>query len=169
MQLSREDVRWLFEKLRKIDFLAYHSDEELAQLAQSINKVLLPAGKTIIRQAQQEGSYYLIRSGSVMVWGETPQGRQRLAALEAGDSFGEVSILTGEVCNATVTAETPVELFLLSPESLRQVVRANPVLAEKMAEAIARRKGVRALGLEPSADTFSHLLARVRAFFGIEK
>ena len=45
----------------------------------------------------------IIREGSVDVWADTPEGRLKLATLPAGESFGEVSILTGEVCNATVT------------------------------------------------------------------
>jgi len=164
MALSPSDVKWLFEKLRKLDFLSYHSDEELTSLTLSIGKRVFLPGENIIRQGQKGDALYIIRRGTVSVWAETPQGRKRLAGLAEGDYFGEVSILTGEICNASVEAEAEAELFLLPPGELRKVVKANPVLAERMADAVSRRKGVRALGLEPAAIPASRLLKNIRSF-----
>jgi len=167
MRPSPSDVRWIFEKLRSLDFLTYHSEEELSELVQSMRKVRLAPGEEVIRQGQKGESFYFIRSGGVAVWAETPQGRRRLAGLQEGESFGEVSILTGEVCNATVTAEGGAELFALPPESMRKVVQANPILAERMADAVSKRRGARELGLEPVASTCAGLLRQVRAFLGL--
>ena len=167
MGLSASDVKWLFEKLRKLDFLSYHSEEELTKLVLSIKKTCFAPGQTILRQGQKGEALYIIRRGTVAVWAETPQGRSRLAALAEGENFGEVSILTGDICNASVTAEGGVELFSLPPDEVREVVKANPVLAEKMAEAILSRKGVRALGLEPSAASPAGLLAGIKSFLGL--
>lgn len=163
MQLSASDVKWVFEKLRKVDFLSYHSEEELVALIRSMKRMELRAGEPVIQQGQDGRAYYLLRRGSVAVWADTKEGRKPLATLGEGDSFGEVSVLTGEVCNASVSAETDVELFALPPGAVREVVRSNPVLAEKMARAVAERRGVRALGLEPAA---SHpgLMDRVKSF-----
>ena len=167
MGLSSFDVKWLFEKLSKLDFLTYHSEEELTRLVLSIKKSLVPAGTTILRQGQIGPALYLILRGTVTVWAEYPQGRKHLAELAEGDNFGEVSILTGEICNASVVAESEVELFALPPDELRKEVKANPVLAEKMADAIAKRSGVRALGLEPAPVPSTHLLDNIRSFLGL--
>ncbi|MBI5242329.1 MAG: cyclic nucleotide-binding domain-containing protein [Elusimicrobia bacterium] len=169
MRPSPADVKWIFGKLRKLDFLTYHSEEELIRLVQSMKKERFRAREAIIRQAQKGEAFYLILRGSVAVWAETPQGPRRLAALAEGESFGEVSILTGEVCNATVTADGEVEVFSLPPVSVRKVVRSNPVLAEKMALAVSQRRGARELGLEPSAASSAGLVDRVKAFFGLAK
>lgn len=169
MGLSETDVKWLFEKLRKLDFLSYHSEEELTKLVLSIKKTTVPHGGTILRQGQKGEALYLVRSGKVSVWAETPEGRKRLAELSEGENFGEVSILTGEICNASVTAEGEAELFALPPGEVREVVKANPVLAEKMARAVASRKGVRALGLEPAAVSSSGLLDSIKSFLGLAK
>ncbi|MFH2203854.1 MAG: cyclic nucleotide-binding domain-containing protein [Elusimicrobiota bacterium] len=167
MKLTAADVKWLFEKLRSVDFLSYHSEEELTELVQSIEKIQFGDKETIIRQGQRSKAFYIIRSGSVTVWAETPDGREHLADLTGDDSFGEVSILTGEVCNASVTADGDADLFVLRPESLRRIVQANPILAEKMAFAVAERKGVRVLGLDPSAMPSTTLAERVKTFFGL--
>ena len=164
MGASALDVKWIFEKIRKLDFLTYSSDEEMIKLVQSMKKVCVEPGSSIIRQGQKGEAYYLIRRGKVAVWAETPEGRKRLAALQDGDFFGEVSILTGEVCNATVTADGDAELFCLPPRALRKLVKANPTLAEKMAEAVAWRKGARELGLEPRAASREDLLGKIKKF-----
>ncbi|MBI4668786.1 MAG: cyclic nucleotide-binding domain-containing protein [Elusimicrobia bacterium] len=166
MGLSPIDIKWLFEKLRKIDFLAYHSEDELAVLVQSMKSVKIQTSKTILKQGQKGSAYYIIRSGSVDIWADAASGRIKLATLREGDSFGEVSVLTGELCNATVTAKDDVEVFAMPAEGLRRVVRANPLLAAKMAETIAKRKGARALGLEPAAAKPEKLLSRLKAFLG---
>jgi CRP-like cAMP-binding protein len=167
MRLSPADVAWLFEKLRAVDFLDYHTDEELTALIQAMNRFVFPPGKTIIRQGKPGTDYYIIREGSVDVWADTPEGRLKLATLPAGEAFGEVSILTGEVCNATVTAHDAVEVFALPHTGLRQVVQANPILAAKMAEAVSRRQGVRGLGLEPDAAASWPLCERIKEFLGL--
>lgn len=168
MGLSATDVKWLFEKLRRLDFLSYHSEEELTRLVLSIKKKMFQPGKTILRQGQKGEALYIVRSGKVAVWAETPEGRKRLAELSEGENFGEVSILTGDICNASVTAEGEAELFALPPGEVRSVVKANPVLAEKMARAVAGRKGVRALGLEPQAVSSSRLLESIKGFLGLD-
>jgi len=167
MSLSAPDVKWLFEKLRKLDFLTYHSEEELTKLVLSIKKIGFAPGKTILRQGQKGEALYIIRCGTVSVWAETPKGRSRLARLSEGENFGEVSILTGDICNASVTAEGEVELFSLPPDEVREVVKANPILAEKMADAIFKRKGIRALGLEPAAVSSTSLLGSIKSFLGL--
>jgi len=164
--LSPADVQWLFERLREIDFLMYHSEDELTELVRSITKLRAAPGERVIRQGQAGSAYFIIRGGTASVWAETPDGPRRLASLGEGDSFGEVSILTGEVCNASVKAEGPLDLFALPPGGLRAVAKANPVLAEKMSDTIAARKGVRALGLEPVAAG-APLRDRIKGFFGI--
>ena len=127
---------------------------------------MLP-GKTILRQGQKGDALYLIRRGRVAVWAETLQGRSCLAKLGEGENFGEVSILTGDICNASVTAEGEVELFSLPPDEVREVVKANPILAEKMADAIFKRNGIRALGLEPAAVSSTSLLGSIKSFLGL--
>ncbi|MCX5793566.1 MAG: cyclic nucleotide-binding domain-containing protein, partial [Elusimicrobia bacterium] len=74
MGLSSSDVKWLFDKLSKFDFLSYHSEDELARLVLSIKKSVVPAGTVILRQGQKGPALYLILRGTVTVWAEHPQG-----------------------------------------------------------------------------------------------
>ncbi|MCX5788018.1 MAG: cyclic nucleotide-binding domain-containing protein, partial [Elusimicrobia bacterium] len=62
----------------------------MIRLIQSMKKVRVAPGSLVIRQGQKGEAYYLIRRGGVAVWAETPRGREPLAKLAEGDSFGEV-------------------------------------------------------------------------------
>ena len=76
MSLSASDVKWLFEKLRKLDFLSYHSEEELTKLVLSIKKNSFSAGKPScarVRKAKRSTSYGMegLRSGLILPKGAT--------------------------------------------------------------------------------------------------
>jgi CRP-like cAMP-binding protein len=167
MRLTDQDARWLSENLRKVDVLRDLSDPELSVLSRAIEKVGMASGDVILRQGQRAEAFYLIRSGTVSVWAETPDGSERLAVLKEGESFGEVSILTGQACNAGAIADQDCVLFSLSPKALRKVVKANPSLAEKMSRAVAERRGARALGIDIAPAQAAGLLDKVRGFFGV--
>lgn len=167
MRLTDQDLRWLSENLPKVDVLRDLSEAERSGLARTIDKVGMACGDYILRQGQRAEAFYIIRSGTVSVWAETPESSERLAVLKEGDSFGEVSILTGQACNAGAIADQDCVLFSLPPKALREVVRANPALAEKMSQAVAERRGARALGIDIPAAEAAGLLGRVRGFFGL--
>jgi CRP-like cAMP-binding protein len=167
MRLTDQDLRWLSGNAGKADLLRDLSQAELARLAKSIDKIGMASGEYILKQGERAAAFYLIRSGTVSVWAETPESSERLAVLKEGDSFGEVSILTGQACNAGAVADQDCVLFSVPPKSLRDVVKANPALAEKMSRAVAERRGARALGIDIAAAEPAGLLGRVRGFFGV--
>ena len=167
MRLTDQDLRWLSGNLGKMDMLRDLSEAELAKLAKSIDKIGMASGDYILKQGERAAAFFVIRSGTVSVWAETPESSERLTVLKEGDSFGEVSILTGQACNAGAVADQDCVLFSVPPKSLREVVKANPTLAEKMSRAVAERRGARALGIDIAAAEPAGLLGRVRGFFGV--
>lgn len=163
--ITSEQTQWLQEKLKAIDFLTDLSEEEVNTLIQTITSLSVFAGQTIIRQGQKCGASYLVGSGDVDIWADTPKGRQKLATIGEGSLFGEISILTGDVCNATVSAKNDVQLFVVPAQGMQKLAQSNPNLASKIAERVANRKGVKALGLDLSNDLArSNLLSRVKSF-----
>ena len=165
MPLSETDLLWLSGKLSQVDILRDLSADEVARLAQGIDKAEIPMGRPILRQGHRAEAFYLIRAGAVSVWAETPEGSERLAVLAEGESFGEDSILTGQACNAGAVADQDCVLFTIPPKALREVVRKNPALAERMSRAVAERSGARALGIDVAPLDRAGMLDRVRLFF----
>ncbi len=71
-----------------------------------------PEGAWIVREGDANDAIHLIEEGRVGIWrnADNEQQRVKLATLEAGDSFGEMSALENETTTATLIAETPVRL-----------------------------------------------------------
>ena len=79
---------------------------------------------------------YHIYSGAMNVI----KGGQVVARLGPGDFFGEISLVTGERTNATVTAERESVVLLVSSARFKQVVDMNEAMAEKLSALITRRQ-----------------------------
>jgi CRP-like cAMP-binding protein len=56
-----------------------------------------------------------------------------------GDCVGEMALLDGGSRGATVTAETPMETYVLSALEFRSLVEVNPTIIYKIAAGLARR------------------------------
>jgi CRP-like cAMP-binding protein len=77
----------------------------------------------------------VIVDGKVQV---TRKGR-RVATLTNGDFVGEIALVTELPRTATVTAETPVRLFVLTRREFDAVLDQNPKVERKVLRALARR------------------------------
>lgn len=71
----------------------------------------------------------------------TTDGRQRhVATFGAGDSFGEMGLMTGAPRAATVTALEDVECYRLDKEAFHDILRNRPEIADYISRVLARRQ-----------------------------
>jgi small-conductance mechanosensitive channel/CRP-like cAMP-binding protein len=163
--------------LRGVDFLAALTSEEVERLAAGARLAPYPAGMTVVRQGDAGDSLFVIASGRVEVSAHSVVGRgdRMLATLGAGDYFGEMSLLTGAPRSATCRSLEDAELLILTADALRPLLTHDPAAAERLSQAMARRKAhdeetvpVVAAGMAPAPPDLPHvLLGRMRNFFGL--
>jgi CRP-like cAMP-binding protein len=88
-------------------------------------------GEAIVREGSGNEWLYLVQEGAVTIWRafDDPRGKVALSSLGAGDTFGEMSVLTGEPVAATLVADeaTTIRRFAVEdlPASLREPVFRN--------------------------------------------
>ena len=85
-------------------------------------------------------SLYYIISGEVSVRVKDDNGRQRrLTRLEAGDFFGELSLLDGRPRSATVVAREHTQLRVITRDKFWRHAAENPIVAAQVMQALAQR------------------------------
>ena len=133
MKLFSQDKK--IEALKRAPLFADLSRKELIQLARLTDDAEVPDGKVLCREGDLGREFFVLVEGSVEV---ATKGR-RVATLGAGDFVGEISLLEPTPRTATVTAKTPLRLFVLTPKDFRRMLDENPSVERKVLRALARR------------------------------
>ncbi|HXN16246.1 MAG TPA: mechanosensitive ion channel family protein [Usitatibacter sp.] len=160
--------------LGSVELFAALSQAERDALTEHLVYAPFVAGDVITYQGAVAHWLYLIVSGEAEVSIDTPRGRHKVAALAAGDVFGEMGMLTGEPRRATVGARTDVVCYRLDKAGFETVIKARPDVAEAISKVLARREtdleGRRAAvgAATPARLPHGDILARIRGFFGLD-
>lgn len=160
------------EAILRSPLFAPLSEAERALLAKGARYHRYAEGETVVREGEASSSMFLIVQGrcAVSVHGDH-RTSQRLAILEEGAAFGEISLLTGEPRIATVRAFTEATLVEIDKVTLAPVLEANPSLVEKLGAIILERRRETADRLVSATEAAvmepKSLRTRIARFFGL--
>ena len=126
-------------------------------------------GEAIVREGDAGSSMYVVVDGEAAV--TLDSSTEPVARLRAGDFFGEMSLLTGDPRSATVRAATDCDVIELTADGFRNVVMAEPIVADLVCAAVdARRteleehRAATAVGAASVAQEPRSLVWRMRQF-----
>lgn len=97
------------------------------------------AGEFVFKEDELGIEMYIIHEGNVEILKRIHSGERRLAILEKGDFFGEMSILEDLPRAASARALTDVKLLLINGTTFDQMLRTNPEIAVRMMRKLSRR------------------------------
>jgi CRP-like cAMP-binding protein len=101
-----------------------------------------------------------------------------VATLGPGNFFGEMSLLTGAVRNASIRVTEDAEFIVIDKESFGSTLAHNPSIAESLSHILserqagleAERERLDAAALERrKKDVKSRMLSKIKDFFGLKK
>jgi len=154
------------------------SSEEREVLAGALRYAPFAAGETMTKQGAEAHWLYIITSGTTSVRVKVEgEGEKQVAELQAGDFFGERSLLTGEPRSATVVATSKVECWRLDKSAFQELLIRRPELAEDVAEVLATRQMELArvrenlsaeAALRRVEEAKTDLVDKIRRFFRID-
>jgi CRP-like cAMP-binding protein len=108
------------------------SPEKLSELADAFENIVVPAGTVVIRQGDPGDNFYIINSGRVRVYKKDEEGLEtEFAEMGYGDSFGEMSLLTGQQRAANVETLDETHLTVISKEKFNQILKDHPQVSMK--------------------------------------
>ncbi len=109
------------------------------------------ADDVILRENEDSDQLIVVVAGSVHVSRTASDGSElRLRTLRAGAIIGEIGFLTGETRTATVTAETDVELRVLTSEAHQRLRLEQPDLVIELYDRVLRSTADRAAAIHRS-------------------
>eukprot|EP00439_Symbiodinium_sp_Y106_P080107 s332_g18.t2 len=113
--------------LRRSAMLETLDDEEIAQLADALQKKCFEEGEVIVRQGDTGNELYVVLEGTCVVTVETgskdrDRDIQECKRCYAGDMFGEKALLEKTKRCATVSAATKVEVLALRRDSFERML-----------------------------------------------
>ena len=101
------------------------SPQEIRDLLNSMEIKDYGAKERIIREGDSGDAFYLLRSGRAEVIRESDANKV-LNRLKAGDSFGELALLTGQVRAASIITTEPSSVFRLNKTDFDRIIANSP-------------------------------------------
>jgi CRP/FNR family cyclic AMP-dependent transcriptional regulator len=123
------------EHLADVPLFSACSRKDLQLVARRAEDVKVDAGKQLVTEGDTGTEFFVIIDGNATV---TRHGR-KVAELGSGNFFGELALLERTPRNATVTADTPMELVVLGQREFAGLIDDVPEFAHKLLAGLARR------------------------------
>ncbi len=131
--MPRGDV--FLDHLRQVSLFSALSRKELGLVARRAEDVKVNAGKVLVSEGAPGSEFFVIVDGTAKV---TRKGR-KVATLGPGDAFGELALLDRAPRNATVVAETPMEVVVLGQREFAGIIDEVPGFSRKLLAGLAHR------------------------------
>jgi len=123
------------DHLAQVRLFSAFNKKELTLIGKASDEVGVPAGKTLVTEGTPGHEFFLILNGEASV----RRNGRKVATLKDGQYFGELALLDRGPRNATVVAETPMQLLVLGQREFSGILDEVPGLAHKLLTIMAAR------------------------------
>jgi len=131
--MPRSDA--FIEHLARVPLFSACSKRDLALVARRAEDVRVEAGKVLVTEGEAGHEFFAIVAGTARV----ARRGKRVASLGPGSAFGELALLDKAPRNATVVAETDMELVVLGQREFAGIIDEVPGFARKLLTGMATR------------------------------
>jgi len=123
------------ELLEKVSMFSALNKKELAKLASVTEERRVPSGTVLTKEGEGGDEFYVVAEGMA----EASIGGRKVGSIPAGSFFGEMSLLDQGPRTATVTAELPTRLVVLTAKDFGRVIEEVPAISLKIMRGLASR------------------------------
>jgi len=133
MRLFSQDTK--VTALKRAPLFEGLSRKELTHLARVSEDMEMEAGATLCKEGEIGHEFFVIVEGEV----EVKRNGRKVALRGGGEFVGEIALLEQTPRTATVTAKTPLRVFVLTDTDFRDLLKDNPSVERKILRTLARR------------------------------
>jgi CRP-like cAMP-binding protein len=123
--------------LRSVSLFVEFDADELSHLRGVLHSTRFTPGDVILSEGNANRALHIVRSGRIRVSRRVHDRDVTLCDLEAGQTFGELSIIEDGVASASLQAVTETEVMSISMNDLADFLRDRPIAAAKFWREIA--------------------------------
>src|ERR1044071_5697127 len=125
-------------QLAGIEFFEFLHDDDRQELANVVDTLKLQPGETLFHAGEPGESLFVVRSGSIELFIKDTVGQKIVLTIaEAGDLFGELSLLDSGPRTATAVALSETDLLMLDRDDLLLLFEKRPDAALNMLAAMS--------------------------------
>jgi uncharacterized membrane protein len=140
--------------LAEVPLFSLLHDAERTELAERLERIEAPAGKTMFLRGDPGNAMYIVRSGSVEIFFKNDTGeRIVLETATPGHFFGEISLLDEGPRTASAVVKEDLDALVVDRGDLSDFLKAHPEAAMDLLAAMGRR-------LRDSAKLLRHSVSR---------
>jgi len=132
------DVESILPILNKVSILAGLSEDQLYSVFRLLERVSYKEGELIFSQGEKPSHIYLIESGKIRLSATNGQATLAIVTLDAGQCFGEASVIGIRPHSLTAAAAEDTELIVLSRKALMSIYESDTQLFSILILNIAR-------------------------------
>jgi len=127
------------QALERIPMFEGSGDTMLRAFAMMLKPVVFNAGDRIVRHGSEGHELFFIEMGSIEI---VDPNEKVLQTLNAGEVFGELSLLVTKKRQASAYAKTYCALYLMDKRDFCKVLMDRPIFAERMMKVARERYNV---------------------------
>lgn len=131
--MARSDS--FIDHLAKVPLFSACSNKELKLVAKRAEDVNVEAGKVLVTEGDVGTEFFVIIDGTAKV----DRHGSEITQLGPGGFFGDLALLDRAPRNATITAETPMELAVIGQREFSALIDEVPGFSHKLLAGLARR------------------------------
>jgi CRP/FNR family cyclic AMP-dependent transcriptional regulator len=121
--------------LARVPLFSGLDPRELETISRTVHERTFNAGDKVAEEGQGGVGFFVIKAGEAKV----TVGGDEVRRLGPGDYFGEIALISEGARTATVTAESQLECYGLTPWEFRPLVQTNAGIAWKLLQALAKQ------------------------------
>ncbi|HZG58051.1 Crp/Fnr family transcriptional regulator [Paenibacillus sp.] len=126
--------------LHQVPLFKHLSEEQLTRLSEICNRKGFKAGTVLFREKEPGDVFYIIVSGSVKVFTSNAGGEEKiLSVFQAGDNFGELSLIDGKPRSASAQVLEDSMFLTLRGNEFIQLLKAHPDMSLSIMQELCRR------------------------------
>jgi len=115
-------IQWL----KKVSLFDNLSDEQLEYVIKIAQRRSYPPGTVLFQEKEPGHIFYVVLSGSIKIFTKSQSGAEKVLSLvNAGESFGELSLLDGRPRSASAQTLEATSVLELSSQAFMELLEAH--------------------------------------------